>query len=86
MQARQLLIFVALSLLAVVVVLAAVSAYRDRSPHVDTPAAKVETEKPNGQTTIDAPYTHIEKDKEGTKIEAPGVKIEVPNSPAPSNP
>jgi hypothetical protein len=85
MQTRQLLIFVALSLLAVVVVMASVSAYRDRSAQVsvDTPAAKVDTDKSSGQTTIDAPYTHIEKDKDGTKIEAPGVKIEVPNSPKP---
>ncbi len=85
MQTRQLLIFVALSLLAVVVVIAAVSAFRDShtAVQVETPAAKVDADKPADHTTIDVPYTHIEKDKDSTKIEAPGVKIEVPNSPKP---
>lgn len=80
MQTRQLLIFIALSLIAAGVVIGAVTAYQRSHTQVivDTPAAKVETNKPGGEMTIDAPYTHIEKGKEGTKIEAPGVKIEVP--------
>ncbi|RUO98114.1 hypothetical protein [Hyphomicrobium sp.] len=85
MQTRQLLIFIALSLIAVVAVMAAVSAFRRTEPpvQVQAPAASVDTDKSTGKTTIDAPYAHIEKDNSGTKIEAPGVKIEVPKSPNP---
>lgn len=80
MQTRQLLIFIALSLIAAGVVIAAVTAYQRTHTQVlvDTPDAKVETNKPGDKTSVDAPYAHIESGKEGTKIEAPGVKIEVP--------
>lgn len=80
MQTRQLLVFIALSLIAAGIVVGAVTAYQRSHTQVivDTPATKVETNKPGDSTTVDAPYTHIEKDKDGTKIEAPGVKIEVP--------
>lgn len=80
MQTRQLLIFIALSLITAGIVIGAVTAYQRSHTQVlvDTPAAKVETNKPGGETTVDAPYTHIEKGNDGTKIEAPGVKIEVP--------
>jgi hypothetical protein len=81
MQIRQLLIFIALSLTAVVAVIAAVSVFRKSEPpvQVNAPANSVDT----GKTTVDTPGVHIEKDSQGTKIEAPGVKIEVPK---PSNP
>lgn len=84
MQTRQLLIFIALSLIAAGVVIAAVSGYQrsHKEVLVDTPAVKVQTGKPDGETSVDAPSTHIEKNKEGTKIEAPGVKIEIPKSPS----
>ncbi|MBS0250332.1 MAG: hypothetical protein JSR78_04635 [Proteobacteria bacterium] len=80
MQTRQLLVFIALSLIAAGIVIGAVTAYQRSHTQVlvDTPAVKVETDKPGGETTVDAPYTHIEKGNDGTKIEAPGVKIEVP--------
>lgn len=80
MQTRQFLVFIALSLIAAGIVIGAVTAYQRSHSQVivDTPATKVETNKPGDNTTVDAPYTHIEKDKDGTKIEAPGVKIEVP--------
>jgi hypothetical protein len=85
MQTRQLIVFVALSLLAAVVVIAAVTGYqRSHSPEVkiDTPAARVDTDNATGKTSIDAPYVHIEKDKNGTHVEAPGVKVDVPKSPS----
>ena len=80
MQTRQLLIFIALILLAAGVVIGAVTAYQ-RSHNavlVETPAGN----KPADKTTVDAPNVHIENDKDHTKIEAPGVKIEVPKSPS----
>ena len=51
----------------------------------ETQAAAPATVSEGGDqaTTIDAPYAHIEKDNSGTKIEAPGVKIEVPKTPNP---
>ncbi len=82
MQTRQLMVFIALSLLAAAAVVGAVTAFRSpTTATVDTPAVNVDTDKPGGGTTVDAPNVHIEKDKDGTKVEAPGVKIEVPKSP-----
>jgi ABC-type transporter Mla subunit MlaD len=84
MQTRQLVIFVALCLLAAVVVVVAVTAYqRSRSQAViDAPAVHIETNKATGRTSVDAPFAHVEKDKNGTAVEAPGVKVEVPKSPS----
>ena len=84
MQTRQLLIFIALILLAAGVVVGAVTAYQRSHNEVliDTPAVNVEANKPGDKTTVDAPNAHIENDKDHTKIEAPGVKIEVPKSPS----
>lgn len=80
MQTRQTLIFVGLCLLAAIVVVIAVTSYqRSRSGiPVTAPAVQVETDKPGGGTSVDAPGVHVEQDNSGTKVEAPGVKIEVP--------
>jgi hypothetical protein len=55
---------------------------------VDSPAVRVETNKATGETTVDAPFAHIEKDSSGTRVQAPGVDVNVPKDPAqpPSNP
>jgi hypothetical protein len=84
MQMRQLLIFIALIVLAAAAVIATISAFqRSHSQvQVDTPAVKVETRKPDGSISVGAPSAHIENDKDNTKIDAPGVKIEVPKPPA----
>jgi hypothetical protein len=83
MQPRPLLIFIALSLAAAAIVIGAVSAYQRSHAQVvvDAPAVKVDTDKPGGGTSVDTPFAHIENNKDGTKVEAPGVKIEVPKSP-----
>jgi hypothetical protein len=74
MPARQLLIFVALSLLAVGIVMGAVTAFRRKhsETEVGEPTVHVEADK----------STNVEKNKEGAKVEAPGVKIEVPKTPS----
>ncbi len=59
MPIRQLLIFIVLILLTAGVVLWVVTAYRKPSPEV----------------RLDAPGVHVETDKNGTKVEAPGVKL-----------
>jgi hypothetical protein len=84
MQTRQLIVFLALSLLAAVVVVGAVTAYQRSQSEVlvDTPAVRVETNKATGETKIDAPFAHVEKDSEGTHIDAPGVKVETPKPPS----
>lgn len=55
---------------------------------VDSPAVRVETNKATGQTTVDAPFAHIEKDESGTRVEAPGVdvNVNVPKEPPPNSP
>jgi hypothetical protein len=55
---------------------------------VDGPAVRLETNKATGETTIDAPFAHIENDGSGTRVQAPGVDVNVPNEPAqaPPNP
>ncbi|MFT3731160.1 MAG: hypothetical protein QM780_07005 [Hyphomicrobium sp.] len=80
MQTRQLLIFIVLSLIAAAVVTEAVSLYQERHARVevDAPAVRVDTDKPGGGTSVDAPGVHIENDKNGVKVQAPGVDIEVP--------
>jgi hypothetical protein len=45
---------------------------------VDTPAVRIETNKATGETTVDAPFAHVEKDRNGTRVDAPNVKIDVP--------
>ena len=42
----------------------------------------VETNKATGETTVDAPFAHVEKDQNGTRVQAPGVNIDVPKKPA----
>jgi hypothetical protein len=84
MQTRQALIFIALSIAAAAIVYGAVTAYQSSHTEVlvDTPAVRVETNKATGETTVDAPLTHVEKDSAGAKVDAPGVKVETPNAPA----
>ncbi len=84
MQTRELVIFLALSFLAAAAVVGAVSAYqRSRSEVlVDTPVVRVETNKATGETSVDAPFAHIEKNDQGTRVDAPGVKVEAPKPPS----
>ncbi|MBY0561879.1 MAG: hypothetical protein K2Q04_18730 [Hyphomicrobium sp.] len=81
MEARHLMIYLGLSTLAVIAVVGGVAAYQRTQSDVliDVPAVRVETNKATGETKVDAPFTHVEKDSLGTRVEAPGVKIEVPN-------
>ncbi len=80
MQTRELVVFLGLSLLAVLIVIGAVSAYQRSQSEVlvDTPAVRVETNKATGDTTVDAPFAHIEKNDQGTRVDAPGIKVEAP--------
>ncbi|CAA2140840.1 hypothetical protein [Hyphomicrobium sp. ghe19] len=86
MQARHLMIYLGLTILAVIAVVGGVAAYQRTQSEVlvDTPAVRVETNKATGETNVDAPFAHVEKDGQGTRVEAPGVKIDVPRS-APSD-
>ena len=43
----------------------------------DGPAVRVETNKATGETTVDAPFAHVEKDANGTHVQAPGVDVQV---------
>ncbi|MBS0233871.1 MAG: hypothetical protein JSR99_10335 [Proteobacteria bacterium] len=80
MQTRQIVIFIGLCILAAVVVAVAVTSYQRSHSQavVDAPAVHVETDKPGGGTSVDAPGVHVQRDESGTKVEAPGVKIEIP--------
>ncbi|MBN9281917.1 MAG: hypothetical protein J0H37_06620 [Hyphomicrobium denitrificans] len=53
---------------------------------VDSPAVRVETNKATGETTVDAPFAHVEKDGSGTRVQAPGVDVNVPKEPPPNSP
>lgn len=52
---------------------------------VDSPAVRVETNKATGETTVDAPFAHVEKDESGTRVQAPGVDVNVPKQPVDNN-
>lgn len=91
MEARHLMIYLGLSTLAVIAVVGGVAAYQRTQSDVlvDVPAVRVETNRATGETKVDAPFAHVEKDSQGTRVEAPGVQIEVPNrapaaTPAPN--
>jgi hypothetical protein len=74
---------VALAVLLFVVIVGGVFAYQ-RSQNevvVDSPI-RVETNKATGETTVDAPFAHVQKNQSGTHIRAPGVDVDVPNKPA----
>jgi hypothetical protein len=79
MQTRQIGIL-ALAILAIVVVVGGVTAYQRSQTEVlvDGPGVRVETNKATGETTVDAPFAHIEKDANGTRVQAPGVDVQVP--------
>ena len=53
---------------------------------VDSPAVRIETNKATGETTVDAPFAHIEKDSSGTRVQAPGVDVNVPKDPSQTPP
>lgn len=86
METRQLMIYLGLSALAVIAVVGGVAAYQRTQSEVliDTPAVRIETNKATGETKVDAPFAHVEKDSQGTRVDAPGVKIDVPER-TPSN-
>jgi hypothetical protein len=76
------------ALLAFAALAGAVIALQDRRPStpgdtgnvsIDAPAVRVDADKETGNTTIEAPHTRIERDADGTRIQAPGVDINVPN-------
>ncbi|WP_045835930.1 hypothetical protein [Hyphomicrobium sp. 99] len=81
MEARHLLIYAGLSAVAVIAVVGGVAAYQRSQSEVlvDIPAVRIETNKATGETTVDAPFAHVEKDEHGTRVDAPGVKIEAPS-------
>jgi ABC-type transporter Mla subunit MlaD len=81
MEARHLMIYLGLTTLAVIAVVGGVAAYQRAQSDVliDTPAVRVETNKATGETKVDAPFAHVEKDSQGTRVDAPGVKVDVPN-------
>ena len=75
---------IALAIIAFAVIVGGVFAYQ-RSQNevlVDTPSVRIETNKAAGETTVDAPFAHVEKDQNGTRVQAPGVNIDVPKKPA----
>lgn len=80
MEARQLMIYVGLSVVAVIAVVGGVAAYQRSQSDVlvDVPAVRIETNKATGETKVDAPFAHVEKDQNGTRVDAPGVKVDVP--------
>ncbi|MBA2124665.1 hypothetical protein DLM45_00270 [Hyphomicrobium methylovorum] len=74
----------ALAILAIVLVVGGVWAYQQSQTEVlvDSPGVRIETNKATGETTVDAPFAHIEKNSSGTSVDAPGVKIQVPKQPS----
>ncbi len=70
----------ALSIGVVAVLIGGVMAHQrsEREVVVDTPVVRVETNKATGETTVDAPFTHVEKDASGTRVDAPGANVDVP--------
>lgn len=82
MEARHLMIYAGLSAVAVIAVVGGVAAYQRSQTDVlvDTPAVRVETNKATGETTVDAPFTRVEKDERGTRVEAPGVNVDTPSN------
>ena len=60
MRTRELMVFMVLNLLAVVVVIGAVTAYQRSQSEVlvDTPVVRVESNKATGETTVDTPFAH----------------------------
>jgi hypothetical protein len=49
---------------------------------VDSPAVRVERNNATGETKIEAPFTRVEKDQSGTRVQAPGVDVNVPKQPS----
>ncbi|RUP11375.1 MAG: hypothetical protein EKK38_02175 [Hyphomicrobium sp.] len=74
------MIYVGLSVVAVIAVVGGVAAYQRSQSDVlvDVPAVRIETNRATGETKVDAPFAHVEKDQNGTRVDAPGVKVDVP--------
>ncbi len=70
----------ALSIGVVAVLIGGVMAHQrsEKEVPVDTPVVRVETNKATGEPTVDAPFAHVEKNANGTRVDAPGVNVEVP--------
>jgi hypothetical protein len=74
---------IALAIILFAIIVGGVFAYQ-RSQNevvVDSPL-RVETNKATGETTVDAPFAHVEKDRNGTRVRAPGVDVNVSKQPA----
>jgi len=69
-----------LGALIAVAIIGGVWAYQQsqREVLVDSPALRIETNKATGDTKVDTPFAHVEKDSGGTHVNAPGVQVEVP--------
>lgn len=79
---------IALVVVLFLLIVGGVYAYQQSQTEVlvDSPAVRVELNKATGETTVDAPFARIEKDASGTRVEAPGVDINVPKDPPPAPP
>lgn len=47
---------------------------------VTAPSVRVEADKANGDTKVEAPFTEVEKNEDGVRVQAPGVDVKVPKS------
>lgn len=79
---------IALVVVLFLLIVGGVYAYQQSQTEVlvDSPAVRVKSNKATGETTVDAPFARIEKDASGTRVEAPGVDINVPKDPPPAPP
>jgi hypothetical protein len=74
---------IALAILLFAAIVGGVFAYqRSQNEVVINSPVRVETNKATGETTVDAPFAHVEKDQNGTRVRAPGVDVNVPKKPA----
>lgn len=74
---------IALAILLFAAIVGGVFAYqRSQNEVVINSPIRVETNKATGETTVDAPFAHVEKDQNGTRVRAPGVDVNVPEKPA----
>lgn len=74
---------IALAILLFAAIVGGVFAYqRSQNEVVVNSPIRVETNKTTGETIVDAPFAHVEKDQDGTRVRAPGVDVKVPDKPA----
>jgi NAD/NADP transhydrogenase alpha subunit len=55
-------------------------AVREPATTVNAPGVQVETGDQRGGTAVRAPYTNVETDRDGVRVQAPGVDITFPKS------